>query len=315
MQNPGDRSPEEHEDALPRDTSSLGDDTSHARGVPDANTAAPEEAAAERLNTYVERLRTERRPSRAEAPREPLDAFEAATMLHAQSSTAAEPSADFASRLWHEMATVVGSDAATPRDPVTTNPVATAPATPDIQPPSTPTRRKPSISRRSVLTGGLATAASLAAGVAGGIALDHTRAGSTPPSATAPWPSALVPQGQWVSLFAADALALGEVRRFATDAVIGFVRRTSNGYVALSGVCTHMGCLLNWNAGERTFDCPCHGGRFTETGQTAPSSSTPYRPLPTIETKVESGQLWVFVPAGGLPASDGSQDPSGHPYR
>ena len=31
--------------------------------------------------------------------------------------------------------------------------------------------------------------------------------------------------------------------------------------------CSHMGCALKWNKEERTWDCPCHGSRFTKEGQ------------------------------------------------
>ncbi len=31
--------------------------------------------------------------------------------------------------------------------------------------------------------------------------------------------------------------------------------------------CPHMGCALKWNKEERSWDCPCHGSRFTENGE------------------------------------------------
>jgi glycine/D-amino acid oxidase-like deaminating enzyme/nitrite reductase/ring-hydroxylating ferredoxin subunit len=44
--------------------------------------------------------------------------------------------------------------------------------------------------------------------------------------------------------------------------------RDENGAVTLhSAVCTHMGCLVGWNPSERTWDCPCHGSRFTPDGK------------------------------------------------
>lgn len=36
---------------------------------------------------------------------------------------------------------------------------------------------------------------------------------------------------------------------------------------ALHPVCSHAGCIVNWNPEEKSWDCPCHGGRFSPNGK------------------------------------------------
>lgn len=39
------------------------------------------------------------------------------------------------------------------------------------------------------------------------------------------------------------------------------------GFVALYGVCTHLGCLPKWTATTHRFECPCHGSKFELNGK------------------------------------------------
>jgi glycine/D-amino acid oxidase-like deaminating enzyme/nitrite reductase/ring-hydroxylating ferredoxin subunit len=42
----------------------------------------------------------------------------------------------------------------------------------------------------------------------------------------------------------------------------------------LSPVCPHLGCLVAWNPAERTWDCPCHGSRYTGEGRVIQGPAT-----------------------------------------
>ncbi|MGL4884232.1 MAG: cytochrome b6-f complex iron-sulfur subunit [Waterburya sp.] len=35
----------------------------------------------------------------------------------------------------------------------------------------------------------------------------------------------------------------------------------------INAVCTHLGCVVPWNASENKFKCPCHGSQYDETGK------------------------------------------------
>lgn len=45
-----------------------------------------------------------------------------------------------------------------------------------------------------------------------------------------------------------------------------WLTRTDKGVRAIYKVCTHLGCLYNWQDQENKFICPCHGSQFDYTG-------------------------------------------------
>ena len=69
--------------------------------------------------------------------------------------------------------------------------------------------------------------------------------------------------------------------------------RTDNGrdFVAMSNVCTHLGCRVRWIAEREEFFCPCHNGVFDKDGKVV--SGPPPRALDRYEVKVENDQILI----------------------
>jgi len=69
---------------------------------------------------------------------------------------------------------------------------------------------------------------------------------------------------------------------------------TDNGrdFIAMSNICTHLGCRVRWISDREEFFCPCHNGVFDKEGKVV--SGPPPRPLDRYEVKVEDEQLMVL---------------------
>jgi glycine/D-amino acid oxidase-like deaminating enzyme/nitrite reductase/ring-hydroxylating ferredoxin subunit len=64
-----------------------------------------------------------------------------------------------------------------------------------------------------------------------------------------------------------ERLAAGEGRLLRVDGRKTAAYRDEGGRLhTLSPVCTHMGCHVKWNPAEQSWDCPCHGSRFSGEG-------------------------------------------------
>lgn len=59
------------------------------------------------------------------------------------------------------------------------------------------------------------------------------------------------------------------------DATIAIHKDEHGNLHALHSECTHMKCTIAWNSAESSWDCPCHGARFSIDGEvlTAPAST------------------------------------------
>lgn len=75
-----------------------------------------------------------------------------------------------------------------------------------------------------------------------------------------------------------------------------WVFKDDNGeIVALSPICTHLGCVVDWASNEEypnQYYCPCHGGRYTKLGINI-EGTPPTAPLPVYKHEVKEGMLYL----------------------
>ncbi|RKD25733.1 menaquinol-cytochrome C reductase [Ammoniphilus oxalaticus] len=68
--------------------------------------------------------------------------------------------------------------------------------------------------------------------------------------------------------------------------------------VALSPICKHLGCTVQWNTNQSHpdhFFCPCHDGFYTKDGNNVPHTP-PLAPLDVYEVDVQEGKVYLGKP-------------------
>ncbi|GAC1350973.1 MAG: hypothetical protein NVSMB27_38630 [Ktedonobacteraceae bacterium] len=186
---------------------------------------------------------------------------------------------------------------------------------PQKEPAPTPLPRKRfqkfrGVSRRALLAGSAAAAASLVVGAGVGASVERgveLATNGTPPS---PYSETLIGAGvatDWLRVIPLAQLGESAVR-FETEAIVGYVVRNDGDQgepdaskepvIAMSAACTHMGCIVQWQDSDRKYHCPCHGGLFTEYGKVDNGAwGVPYLyALPRLNTKIIDGHVCVEVP-------------------
>ena len=69
------------------------------------------------------------------------------------------------------------------------------------------------------------------------------------------------------------------------------VIKTDKGYVAYSAVCTHLGCLVEFDSAARDIKCPCHAAAFGLKGEVL--RGPPPSALSAYQVSVAQGRVYV----------------------
>lgn len=151
------------------------------------------------------------------------------------------------------------------------------------------------VSRRTAVVSGLGA---LAAGVAAGFGLDRGFAGSTQPDGYPKPPPLVGSSGRWTHVATLADLPEGAVKSFTAGAVAGFLIHRHGQIKAVSGVCTHMGCLLSYEGAKDGLVCPCHGAEFELGGRLRRypgHDRTWLPPLPRLDVRLEGDSVQVWT--------------------
>jgi cytochrome b6-f complex iron-sulfur subunit len=72
-----------------------------------------------------------------------------------------------------------------------------------------------------------------------------------------------------------------------------YIVHSEAGFVAMSAVCTHLGCMTRYEEPAKRLVCPCHGSEFSTEG-TVTGGPAP-KPLERRQVELKDGQLIVDV--------------------
>jgi cytochrome b6-f complex iron-sulfur subunit len=174
-----------------------------------------------------------------------------------------------------------------------------------------PTSAPPTVHRRRFLAVAGVVAGSAAGAAAGVTVIDHgqrLQPGSTAGEAN------VVTRGTWQTVATSAGLAAQGVVRFASASVVGFAVMDGGELRALSGVCTHQGCLLEYREQGRELACPCHRVTFALDGNVRADQIRGLKALPRLPVREREGRIEVFLtsesggvtPGGGVTPAGGT---------
>jgi cytochrome b6-f complex iron-sulfur subunit len=106
---------------------------------------------------------------------------------------------------------------------------------------------------------------------------------------------------QYIYIMDEDELPRRGVRRVEFDVKLkdrvftnrAFIAVNDYGLTAYSPVCTHLGCLVNWDSFRNEFICPCHGGRFDINGNLV--GGPPPKPLTRLPLEIKDGKVYIGI--------------------
>ena len=84
----------------------------------------------------------------------------------------------------------------------------------------------------------------------------------------------------------------GQLVRHGTQPVL-VIRPRDDQLVVLSGICTHLRCVLHWDRERSAVVCPCHAGAFDLNGNVL--SGPANQPLKSYEAEVRGGEIYVHL--------------------
>ncbi len=83
-----------------------------------------------------------------------------------------------------------------------------------------------------------------------------------------------------------------------------YIVRTAEGFYAVSGICTHLGCITQWKPETGQIACPCHGSKFKRDGTKiegpAPRSLPHFSITLTADGELRVDKLEVVKPTQAL---------------
>ena len=104
------------------------------------------------------------------------------------------------------------------------------------------------------------------------------------------FPPATVAEATPVDI-ALDDLPVGASKQITYAGAPALVTRSPDGVLALSLICTHLGCTVQWNSAKKQFHCPCHDGEFDEFGDVV--AGPPPLPLERLPVKTLADKIVV----------------------